>query len=136
MHRETYQCKDFPITSLNSKKGKTTNWLTSMKSDCADAFSRDSDPVMEARAHYFTTHSWDWTRSNTEDLSDIFKGLAQEAGLLGESIFKLQIVVGWTGAFETSQLCSSVSTQGAKIPKGGFHQGISKGDGPEGDSQP
>ena len=86
--------KDFPTTtqeeSSNSKKGKTANWLTSMKSDHADAFNWDSDPMKEARTHYFTTHSWDWTHSNTEDLSNIFKGLSQEAGLLGESIFKIQ----------------------------------------------
>ena len=126
--------EDFPITSSNSKKGKTANWLTSMKSSCTDAFSQDSDPMKEARARYFATHSWDWTHSNMEDLSNIFKELAQEAGLLGESIFKLQWSLGRTGAFETSQLCFSVSTQGAKIPKGSFHQGISKGDGPEGDS--
>ena len=84
-----------PITSSNSKKGKTANWLTSMKSSHADAFSRDSDPVKEARACYFAIHSWDWTHSNMEDLSDIFKGLTQEAGLLGESIFKLQ--QSWEG---------------------------------------
>ena len=46
--------------------------------------------MKEARTHYFATHSWDWTHSNMEDLSDIFKGLAQEAGLLGESIFEIQ----------------------------------------------
>ena len=60
--------EDFPITlqeeSSNSKKGKTDNWLTSMKSECADAFSQDSDPVKEVRSHYFTTHSWAWTHSN------------------------------------------------------------------------
>ena len=33
--------EDFPATSLNSKKGKTANWLTSMKSSHADAFSQD-----------------------------------------------------------------------------------------------
>ena len=82
--------EDFPATSSNSKKGKTANWLTSMKSSCTDAFSQDSDPVKEARACYFATHSWDWTHSNMEDLSDIFKELAQKAGLLGESTFKLQ----------------------------------------------
>ena len=98
--------KDFPTNSQeessNSKKGRTANWLTSMKSECADAFSRDSDLVKEARARYFTTHSWDWIHSNTEDLSNIFKGLAQEAGLLGESIFKNPMVVERAGAFETS----------------------------------
>ena len=86
--------EDFPITSQeessNPKKGKAANWLTCMKSDCADAFSRDSNSVKEARACYFTTHSWDWAHGNTEDLSDIFKELAQEAGLLGESIFEIQ----------------------------------------------
>ena len=49
--------EDFPATSSNSKKGKTANWLTYMKSSRADAFSQDSDPVKEARAHYFATHS-------------------------------------------------------------------------------
>ena len=83
--------EDFPTTLheelLNSKKGKTANWLTSMRS--TDAFSQDSNLVKEARAHYFTTHPWDWTHSNMEDLSDMFKGLAQETGLLGESIFEI-----------------------------------------------
>ena len=91
--------EDFPTIlqeeSLNPKKGKTTDWLTSMKSECADAFSRDSDSVKEARAHYFTTHSWDWAQGNTEDLSDIFKELTQEAGLLDNSIFEIQ--QSWKG---------------------------------------
>ena len=86
--------EDFPTNSQeepsNSRKGRTANWLTTMRSEHADAFSQDSDLVKEARAHYFTTHSWDWIHGNTEDLSDIFKGLAQETGLLGESIFEIQ----------------------------------------------
>ena len=86
--------EDFPTNSQeelsNSKKGRTANWLTSMRSKRVDAFSWDSDIVKEARAHYFTTHSWDWIHSNMEDLSNIFKGLAQEAGLLSESIFEIQ----------------------------------------------
>ena len=76
--------------SSNFKKGKTANWLTSMRSIHMDTFSQDSDSVKEARGRYFATHSCDWTCSNMEDLSDIFKGLTQEAGLLGESIFELQ----------------------------------------------
>ena len=91
--------EDFPTIlqeeSSNPKKGKTTDWLTSMKSKCVDAFSWDSDSVKEARAHYFTTHSWDWAQGNTEDLSDIFKELAQEAGLLDDSIFEIQ--QSWKG---------------------------------------
>ena len=91
---DTSMDEDFPITlqeeSSNPKKGRTADWLTSMKSDHVDAFSQDSNSVKKARARYFTTHSWDWAHSNTEDLSDIFKELAQEAGLLGESIFEIQ----------------------------------------------
>ena len=86
--------EDFPITlqeeSSKPKKGRTADWLTCMESDRADAFSQDSNPIKEARARYFTTHSWDWDHSNTEDLSNIFKELAQEPGLLGESIFEIQ----------------------------------------------
>ena len=37
-----------------------------------------------------------------EDLSNIFKGLTQEAGLLGESIFEIQWLWKGLGAFETS----------------------------------
>ena len=91
--------EDFPITSQEEsskpKKGRTADWLTCMESDRADAFSRDSNSIKEARACYFTTHSWDWDHSNTEDLSNIFKELAQEAGLLGESIFEIQ--PSWKG---------------------------------------
>ena len=91
--------EDFPITSQeessNPKKGKTTDWLTSMKSEQVDAFSRDSDSIKEARAQYFMTHSWDWAQGNTEDLSDIFKELTQEAGLLDGSLFEIQC--SWKG---------------------------------------
>ena len=77
---DTSMDEDFPTNSQeessNSKKGRTANWLTSMRSKCVDAFSQDSDLVKETRAHYFTTHSWDWIHGNMEDLSDIFKGLA------------------------------------------------------------
>ena len=91
---DTSMDKDFPVTSQeelpNSKKGKTANWLTSMRPTHMESFSRDSDSVKEARACYFATHSWDWAHSNMEDLSNIFKGLTQEAGLLGKFIFEIQ----------------------------------------------
>ena len=55
--------EDFPIAlqeeSSNPKKGKTANWLTSMKSDHVDTFSQDSDSMKKARACYLATHSWD-----------------------------------------------------------------------------
>ena len=108
--------EDFPTTSQeessNSKKGKTANWLTSMRSKCTDPFSRDSDLVKEARAHYFTTNPWDWTHGDTEDLSNMFKGLTQEAGLLGESIFEIQ--QSWKGPEHLKQANYVFLTQ----PKG------------------
>ena len=51
--------------------------------------------MKEARAHYFAIHSWDWAHNNSEDLSDVFRELAQETGLLGESIFEIQ--QSWKG---------------------------------------
>ena len=66
------------------------NWQTSMKSSHSDTFWQDSDLVKEARACYFNTHPWDWTQRNTNDLSDIFRGLTQSAGLLDKCIFKIQ----------------------------------------------
>ena len=56
----------------------------------SDTFSWDSSLVKEARAHYFTTHPWDWPHGNMDDLTEIFKELVQGTGLLGESIHELQ----------------------------------------------
>ena len=78
-----------------SKREKTNNWFSSLKPSRVDAFCQDSSPVREARECYFTTHPWDWYQSNMDDLSDIFRELAQSTGLLGESIFKLQ--QSWDG---------------------------------------
>ena len=134
---DTSMDEDFPTTLQeelsNPKKGKTTDWLTGMKSECVDAFNRDSDSVKEARARYFATHSWNWAQGNTEDLSDIFKELDQEAGLLDNSIFEIQWVMEGTRTFTAGQLHLPVSIQRTQILKGGVHQGISKGDGLKGD---
>ena len=51
--------------------------------------------MKEARAHYSATYSWDWAHSNSEDLSDVFRELTQENGLMGESIFEIQ--QSWKG---------------------------------------
>ena len=83
---------------LNSKRGKTTGWSSSLKPSHADAFNQDSGPIKEARECYFTTHPWDWACSNTDDLSDIFRELAQGTGLLGKFIHKIQ--VPWNGPEE------------------------------------
>ena len=73
-----------------SKREKASNWFSSLKPSRADAFCQDSGPIREARECYFTTHLWDWVQSNTDNLSDIFRELAQSTGLLDKSIFKLQ----------------------------------------------
>ena len=84
-----------PMTSQeglsNSKRGKTSGWSSCLKPSHADAFSWDSGPIKEARECYFTTHPWDWARGNTDDLSDIFRELAQGTGLLGEFIHEIQV---------------------------------------------
>ena len=73
-----------------SKREKTSDWFSSLKPSKVDAFHRDSSPIREAKECYFTTHPWDWVQSNMDDLSDIFRELAQSAGLLGKSIFEIQ----------------------------------------------
>ena len=82
----------------SSKRGKTADWSSSLKPSCMDAFSRDSGPMKEARSCYFATHPWDWVHGNTDDLFDIFRELAQVAGLLGESIHEIQL--SWNGPEE------------------------------------
>ena len=52
-------------------------------------------PWKKAREHYFATHPWDWAHGNMDDLSDIFRKLAQGVSLLGESINEIQL--SWNG---------------------------------------
>ena len=75
---------------LCSKREKASDWFSSLKPSRADAFCWDSSSVREARECYFATHPWDWVQNNTDDLSDIFRKLAQSTGLLGKSIFEIQ----------------------------------------------
>ena len=82
----------------SSKRRETTDWFTSLKPSHADAFSHDSDPVKEARSCYFATHPWDWIHGNTDDLSNIFRELAEGADLLGKSIYEIQL--SWDGPEE------------------------------------
>ena len=83
---------------LSSKRRETADWFASLKPSCADAFSHDSDPIKEARSHYFATHPWDWINGNTDNISDIFRELAEGADLLGNSIYELQL--SWEGPEE------------------------------------
>ena len=75
----------------NSKKGKTTGWSSSLNPSHSDAFSWDSSPVKEARECYFATNPWVWARSNMDNLSDIFREIAQGTGLLGKFIHEIQV---------------------------------------------
>ena len=75
---------------LHSKREKTSDWFSYLKPSRADAFHQDSGPIREARECYFATHPWDWVQSNMDDLSDIFRELAQSTGLLGKFIFEIQ----------------------------------------------
>ena len=83
---------------LISKRGKTTDWSSSLKPSHVDAFSHNSSPMKEAKERYFATHPWDWVHGNMDDLSDIFRELAQGSGLLGESIHEIQL--SWNGLEE------------------------------------
>ena len=96
----------------SSKRRETADWSASLKPSRMDAFSRDSDPVKEARSHYFATHPWDWTHGNTDDLSDIFRELAKGANLLGNSIYELQL--SWEGPEELKHANYSLQS----LPKG------------------
>ena len=84
--------------SSSPKRRETPNWFASLKPSCAEAFSSDSNPMKETRLCYFATHPCDWIHDNTNDLSDIFRKLAEGAGLLGESIHKIQL--SWDGPEE------------------------------------
>ena len=94
IQEDTSGDEDLPPVSQeecsNPKQGKISNWQTSMKSSHSDAFCQDSDLIKEARVCYFAAHPWDWTQRNTDDLSDIFRGLTQSASLLDECIFEIQ----------------------------------------------
>ena len=73
----------------SSKRWETPIWFASLKPSHAEAFSWDSDIVKEARLCFFSNHSCDWATDSTNDLSDVFKELAESASLLGEAIYEI-----------------------------------------------
>ena len=97
--------KDFPMAlqeGLSSSKiGKMVDWFSSLSPSHADAFSQDSSLMKEARACYFTTHPWNQAHGNTDNLSEIFRELAQGADLLGKSIHEIQWSWDGPGGIET-----------------------------------
>ena len=57
--------------------------------------------MKEARLCCFSYHSCDWVQDSTNDLSEIFKELAESTGLLEEAIYEIQL--SWTGPEELKQ---------------------------------
>ena len=75
----------------SSKRQEAPIWFASLKPSHAEAFSQDSDIVKEARLHFFSKHSCNWANDGTNDLSNVFKGLAENASLLGEAIYEIHL---------------------------------------------
>ena len=85
----------------SSKRWGTPTWSASLKPSHAEAFSRDSDIIKEARICFFLNHPCNWVNDSTNDFSNIFKGLAESTSLLGEAIYEIQL--SWTGPKELKQ---------------------------------
>ena len=85
----------------NPKRHEAPAWFTSLKPSHAEAFLQDSSIIKEARLCIFSNHSYDFVHDGTHDLSDVFKELAKNTGLLGEAIYEIQL--SWTGPEELKQ---------------------------------
>ena len=85
--------------------------------------------MKEARLCFFSDHSYSFVDDGTCDLSDVFKELAESAGLLGEAIYEIHL--SWTGPEELKQANYALQSlsQRIKIPQGGAHLGVSQGHG-------
>ena len=57
--------------------------------------------VVEARLHFFSKHSYNFTEDSNRDLSGIFKKLAVSTGLLGTAVYEIQS--SWTRPEELKQ---------------------------------
>ena len=85
----------------SSKRRETPIWFISLKPSHAETFSCDSDLIKEARLCFFSMYPCDWVHDGTNDLSKIFRELAEGASLLGEAIHEIQL--SWTGPGELKQ---------------------------------
>ena len=68
--------------------------------------------MVEARLHFFSKHSYNFTEDDSRDLSGIFMKLAASAGLLGTAIYEIQS--SWTGPEELKQANYTLQS----LPKG------------------
>ena len=85
----------------NPKKKETPAWFKSLKPSWDDTFLRDSDLVVEARLCFFSKHSYNFNQDGNCDLSEVFKKLAEKAGLLGTNIYEIE--ASWTGPEELKE---------------------------------
>ena len=83
------------------KRHEAPAWFTSLKPSHVEAFLWDSSIIKEARSCFFSNHSYDFVNDGTHNLSNVFKGLAKSASLLGEAIYERQL--SWTGPEELKQ---------------------------------
>ena len=120
----------------SSKRRETPDWFASLKPSHADAFSHDSNPMKEARSCYFATHPCDWIHDSTNDLSNLFRELAEGAGLLGKSIHEIQL--SWNGPEELKHANYALQSlpKGLRFLRAVPTTGISKGHGTQGNPQP
>ena len=104
--------KGYAGRTPSPKKQETPPWFKSLKPSNADAFLRDPSIVIEARLHFFSKHSYNFTGDSNSDLSRIFKILAVNTGLLGNAIYEIQST--WTGPEELKQANYTLQS----LPKG------------------
>ena len=83
------------------KRWETPAWFMSLKPSHAEASLWDSSIVKEARLCFFSNHSYNFVDDGTHDLSDVFKELAESAGLLGRSYLQNTIFMDWTRGAKT-----------------------------------
>ena len=94
------------------KKHEAPVWFTMLKPHHAEAFLQDSSIIQDARACFFSKHSYNFINDGTCNLSNVFKGLAKSTGLLGEAIYEVQL--SWTRPEELKQANYALQS----LPKG------------------
>ena len=83
--------------------------------------------MTEARLCFFSNHSYNFVDDDTPDLSDVFKELAENAGLLGEAIYEIQL--SWTRPEELKQANYALQS----LPKGlRFLRAVPTSESPQG----
>ena len=95
----------------SSKKMRGSHLVHLTQTQSSGAFLQDSNIIKEARSCFFSNHSHDWVHDGTDDLSSIFKELAESAGLLGIHLWN---TTSWTRPEELKQANYALQS----LPKG------------------